>query len=129
MSLRGPLWDWVGLDTIASQLARMERKIDQLLTGQARGKELIMAEAEEIANLVTQVQANKDVTASATLALQGLLDRVSSLDQQLADAIANAGSDVSPEIRAAADALAANTAALQDAVPHISAAIKANTTK
>jgi hypothetical protein len=79
--------------------------------------------------LVQQVQANKDVTASATLALQGLLDRVSSLDQQLADAIANAGSDVSPEIRAAADALAANTAALQDAVPHISAAIKANTTK
>jgi predicted nucleic acid-binding Zn-ribbon protein len=127
MPLRGPLWDWVGLDTIAAQLTRMERKLDQLLTGQARGKELIMAEQEEIANLVQQVTANRDAVAAATQAMNGLVQSQADLSQQLAEAIAAAGSDVSPEIRAAADELQANTDALSAAVPQLAKAIVAGT--
>lgn len=129
MPPRNPFYEWLGLDAIEAQLNRIANKLDSILEAQQVAKEMNMAEAQEIQNLVAQVQANKDVVQSATIALKGLLDRVADLNQQLQEAIANAGSDVSPEIRAAAEELAANTAALADAVPHIAHAVKDNTTK
>ena len=64
---------------------------------------------------------------SATTALQGLVQTVSDLGQELQDAINNAGSDVSPEIRQAAEELKANTDALQSAIPQIAQAVAKNT--
>ena len=128
MPPRGPLWDWVGLDTIASQLTRMEGKLDQLLLGQDTGKELIMAEQEEITNLVQQVQANRDVVQSATTAFNGLVETIDHLSQELRTAIDNS-TDVSPEIKQAAEDLQASTDALRSAIPLMAQAVKANTTK
>src|SRR3954471_6294037 len=101
------IWFWTEqeINDLRAQLNRIEAKIDLLLIGQAKGKELIMSEQEEIANLVVQVQANRDVVQSATTALEGLTQTVADLTQELEDAIAAAGTDVSPEIKAAADAL------------------------
>jgi len=88
---------------------------------------MLMTEQEEIANLVQRVSENRDAVASATTALEGLLQRVASLSQELQAAIAANPSDVSPDIKAAADQIQANTAALQDAVPHIAQAIMQGT--
>ena len=77
MPPRNPFYALVGLDFIEGQLNVINRKLDKLLTGQQQGKELVMAEQEEIANLVQQVQANRDVAQSATTALQGLVQTVS----------------------------------------------------
>ena len=87
---------------------------------------MLMTEQEELANLVQRVAENHDAVASATAALEGLLARVATLSKELQDAIA-AGGDVSPDIKAAADQIQANTAALQDAVPHIAHAIMQGT--
>lgn len=127
MSPRNPFYGLVGLDFIEDQLNRIERKVDKLLLGQTQGKELIMAEQEEIQNLVQQVQQNCDVVQSATTALQGLVQTVSDLGQELQEAINNAGSDVSPEIRQAAEELKANTEALRGAIPQLAEAVAKNT--
>ena len=127
MSPRNPFYGLVGLDFIEDQLNRIERKVDKLLLGQTQGKELIMAEQEEIQNLVQQVQQNRDVVQSATTALQGLVQTVSDLGQELQEAINNAGSDVSPEIRQAAEELKANTEALRGAIPQLAEAVAKNT--
>jgi len=125
------IWFWTEQEIIAlrAQLNRIEAKVKQLLIGQAKGKELIMSEQEEIANLVEQVQANRDVVQSATTALEGLTQTVADLTQELNDAIAAAGTDVSPEIKAAADALRVNTIALEAAIPQLAQAVAANTKK
>jgi chromosome segregation ATPase len=123
------IWFWTEqeIQDLRAQLNRIEDKIDQLLIGQAKGKELIMSEQEEIANLVEQVQANRDVVQSATTALEGLTQTVADLTQELNDAIAASGSDVSPEIKAAADALKVNTVALNAAIPQLAQAVAKNT--
>lgn len=123
------IWFWTEqeINDLRAQLNRIEDKINQLLLGQAKGKELIMSEQAEIANLVVQVQANRDVVQSATTALEGLTQTVADLTQELEDAIAAAGTDVSPEIKAAADALKVNTAMLQDAIPELAQAVAHNT--
>ncbi len=120
---RGPLWNWVGLDAVTAQLNRIEVKVNQLLAGQQAGKALIMSEKDEIANLVAQVSANKDAALAATQAMTGMLQRIADQGKELQDAIASGGTDVSADIKAAADDLQASTAALQDAVPHIAHAI------
>jgi chromosome segregation ATPase len=120
------MWNWRG-SSVASRLNRIEAKIDRLLANQAAGRAMIMSEQEEIANLIQKVSENKDAVKAATMALSGLLDRVASLGQELQDAIAANSSDVSPDIKAAADELQASTAALQDAVPHVAAAIMKGT--
>jgi predicted nucleic acid-binding Zn-ribbon protein len=122
MPPRNPFYDWIGLDYIDSRLDLIDRKLDQLLIGQTKGKELIMAEQEEIANLVTQVTANRDAVQAATTAMNGLVQTVADLNTELQNAIA-ASSDVSPEIKAAADALKENTDALAAAVPQLAQAI------
>ena len=127
MPPRNPFYALIGLDFIEDQLNAINGKLDQLLAGQTHGKELIMAEREEIDNLMQKVQANKDLGQSIDMAVKGLLGRVTSLSQELQDAIANAGSDVSPDIRAAADALEENNRAIADALPHITPFIMANT--
>ena len=119
---RGPLWDWVGLDAVTAQLNRIEVKINQLLAGQQAGKVMIMSEQEEIANLVTQVSANRDAVQAATQAMSGMLQRIADQGAELQNAISNS-SDVSPDIKAAADELKASTDALLDTVPHMAAAI------
>jgi hypothetical protein len=111
---------------VIARLIRIETKLNQLLAGQATGKAMLMTEQEELANLVQRVAENHDAVASATAALEGLLARVATLSKELQDAIA-AGGDVSPDIKAAADQIQANTAALQDAVPHIAHAIMQGT--
>jgi DNA repair exonuclease SbcCD ATPase subunit len=122
------LWYWTEqeIKDLRAQLNRIEGKVNQLLIGQAKGKELIMSEQEEIANLVEQVQANRDVVQSATTALEGLTQTVADLTQELQDAIA-ASTDVSPEIKAAADALKVNTVALNAAIPQLAQAVAKNT--
>lgn len=124
---RNPFYGWIGLDYIDGKLDAINHKLDLLLTGQAKGKELIMAEQEEIANLVEQVRANRDVVASATTALDGLVQKVAQLSEELQDAIDSADSDVSSDIKAVADDLKANTEALQAAIPQLAQAVKANT--
>lgn len=123
---RNPFFDWVGLDDIETYLIRIEQKLDQVLSNQTSGKEMIMAEREEIQNLVNQVRNNRDVAQSATTALQGLVESVARGQQELTDAIA-ANTDVSPDIKAAADELKADTDALRAAVPQLANAIKENT--
>jgi chromosome segregation ATPase len=122
------IWFWTEqeINDLRAQLNRIEDKLDRLLIGQSIGKELIMSEQEEIANLVQQVQANRDVVQSATTALEGLTQTVADLSQELQDAIANS-TDVSPEIKAAADALKVNTAALEAAIPQLAQAVAKNT--
>ena len=82
-----------------------------MLVSERKQMEMAMAEAEEIANLVAQVKANKDVLQSATIAIGGMLDKIATLSQELQDAIAAGGTDVSADIKAAADELQANTVA------------------
>jgi methyl-accepting chemotaxis protein len=108
-------------------LKRIEDKIDQLILSASQELERDMAEKDEIANLVAQVQANKSASDSAKLAFDGFVQQVSELTQQLQDAVAN-NTDVSPDIKAAADALAANTEELRAAIPTVVQAIQANVT-
>jgi chromosome segregation ATPase len=124
---RNPFFEWLGLDELGTRLATIEQKLEQVLSNQTAGKEMIMAEKEEIENLVTQVRQNRDVVSSATTALQGLVAAVAQGQQELAQAIAN-NTDVSPDIRAAADELKADTDALKAAVPALAEAVKENTT-
>jgi ABC-type transporter Mla subunit MlaD len=127
---RGPLWDWVGLDALWQKLDSIEKKLDAVTVQAAKfwkeSKERDMAETEEIANLVQQVQSNKDAVQSATTALAGYVAAVRDLSDQLAQAIANS-TDVSPAIKAAADEIKANTDALQAAIPQVAQAIVKNT--
>jgi chromosome segregation ATPase len=123
---RNPFSEWLGLDELGTRLATIEQKLEQVLSNQTAGKEMIMAEKEEIENLVTQVRQNRDVVSSATTALQGLVAAVAQGQQELANAIAN-NTDVSPDIRAAADELKADTDALKAAVPALASAVTENT--
>jgi hypothetical protein len=118
-----PLWNLFGLDAVTAQLNRIEVKINQLLAGQQAGKAMIMSEQEEIQNLIQQVAANRDASQAAVQAMTGMLQRIADQGQELQDAIAAGGTDVSPDIKAAADDLQASTAALQDAIPHVAHAI------
>jgi predicted nucleic acid-binding Zn-ribbon protein len=104
------------------KLNTIDSKLNNVLRLQQETKELVMSEQEEIDNLVEEVSKNRDAVESATIAMEGLVNQVATLSQQLNDAIANS-SDVSPEIKAAADALAVNTAALQEAVPALAQAV------
>jgi Mg2+ and Co2+ transporter CorA len=123
------LWLWTDEQSreLNATLKRLEGKVDRLLLSGSKLQEMQMAEAEEIANLVQQVTANRDAVAAATQAMNGLVRSQADLSAQLEEAIAAAGSDVSPEIRAAADELQANTEALQAAVPQLAQAIVAGT--
>jgi chromosome segregation ATPase len=123
---KGPLWDWIGLDDLALQLSKIDAKLNILIAGQQAGKELLMAERDEIQNLVQQVTANRNAVDSAKQALQGYMSQISDLTQKLQDAIAN-DSDVSPDIKQAADDLKANTDALVAAIPQVAQAVDANT--
>jgi chromosome segregation ATPase len=119
-------WNILGLDALASQLNNIEKKIDQLVAGQARGKELIMAEMEEITNLTAKVEANRSAIDSAKIGFDGMAKMISDLTTKLQDAIAAGGTDVSPQIKAAADALEAQTEALTAAIPKLATAVGKN---
>jgi chromosome segregation ATPase len=123
----GIWWTNKEIEDIDTRLTRIEKKIDVLLASERRQEERAMAEQEEIANLIEQVEANKDVVQSAVIAIQGLIDRVAQIGQELQDAINAGGSDVSPEIKEAAEKLKANTDALREAIPDLAGAVKANT--
>ena len=69
----GIWWTNQEIEDIATTLKRIEKKLDQVLVSERKQMEMAMAEAEEIANLVAQVNANKDVLQSATMAIAGLL--------------------------------------------------------
>jgi small-conductance mechanosensitive channel len=125
----GIWWTNKEIEDIATTLKRIEKKLDQVLVSERKQTEMIMSEQEEVANLVAQVNANKDVLQSATVAIGGMLDKIATLSQELQDAIAAGGTDVSADIKTAADELQANTVAFQQAVPQMAAAVKANTTK
>ena len=127
---RGPFWDWVGMDVVVEQLNRIERRLDTIerkatnFWNEERARD--MAERDELTNLTSQVEANRDAVASAKTALEGYMARVQDLSTQLEQAIANAG-DVSPDIKAAADAIRTNTDALTAAIPTMVQAIQTNT--
>jgi methyl-accepting chemotaxis protein len=116
-----PAW-WIGTDDVIARLDVIDRKLNAVLKLQQETKDLVMSEQEEIANLVDEVSKNRDAVQSATIAMEGLVSQVATLSQQLNDAIASS-SDVSPEIKAAAEALAVNTAALQAAIPQLAQAV------
>jgi predicted nucleic acid-binding Zn-ribbon protein len=115
------IW-WISSEDIVGRLDAIDTKLNAVLKLQQETKELVMSEQEEIANLVEEVSANRDAVQSATIAMEGLVSQVATLSQQLNDAIANS-SDVSPEIKAAAEALAVNTAALEAAIPQLAQAV------
>lgn len=111
------IFDFLGYNLITAQLTRIEAKIDQLILGQQQGKELIMSEQDEIANLVEQIKESADIAESVRVGFQGMLEQQAKLNQQLQDAIAANASDVSPQIKAAADAVAQNNANLKASIP------------
>jgi hypothetical protein len=75
-------------------------------------------------DLVVKVAAIKTVGESAIAAIQGIALQNAALAQQLADAIAAGNPDA---IKAASDAIAAQTTVLNDSAATIAAAIPANT--
>lgn len=83
-----------------------------------------MATAETLARLQDDVRKNTDAAAAAKLALEGFVTTVADLTKQLQDAIAGGDEDA---IKAAADAIEANNAALTAAIPATSTAVAANT--
>jgi chromosome segregation ATPase len=124
--MANPFYEWLGLDQLEAKLDQIVDKLDNILQAQQAAKETDMAEAQEIANLVQQVTANRDAVQAGTTAMQGLVQTVADLQTELQSAIANS-TDVSPEIKAAADDLMANTQALQQAIPQLARAIVAGT--
>jgi hypothetical protein len=127
---RGPLWDWVGLDVIWQKLEMICQKVDALMTRveilSDQERERDMAEQEELANLIARVEENSDAVDSAKMALEGYLTQVATLTAQLEAAIANGG-DVSPDIKAAADAIRLNTEQLRAAIPQVAEAVAEGT--
>ena len=120
----------VRLGAIERRLGSIEYKLDYLIRDANKfwtdERESDMAEADEIRNLIEQVQANTDASDAARVALEGYLAQVTDLTTRLEQAIANGG-DVSPDIKAAADAIRANTEMLRASIPQVAEAVAENT--
>lgn len=109
---------------IAAQLTRIEQKLDGLVRGT---KETDMAEKEQLDELLARVSENRDVIGSVKVAFEGQAEQLRGLTEQLRVAIEAGGADVSDEIKAAAEALAAQTEELRASIPLTIQAIKENT--
>jgi hypothetical protein len=106
---------------IPAQLTRIEQKIDRLVR---ETKESDMAEKEELAALLERVRANGDVIGSVKVAFEGQAEQMRVLVEELKAAVE---SDSSEDIKAAAEALAAQTEELRASIPATVAAIQENT--
>ena len=108
-----------------------EDKLDKILkaiNALQRKEEQEMAELDDlkanVANLITNVQANGTVIGSAVAAIKGLNDQQKVLSDELAAAIA----DEDPAaIKAASDSIAAQTQLVADQTNALAAAIPAGT--
>ena len=100
-------------------LTAIDKKLDRILQQDVR-EEKDMADIQAaLAKLTATVQADTDVTSSAVTAINGQNQLIQDLRQQIADLIAQGGdlSAIEAAINEAADASAANTAALAAAIP------------
>jgi hypothetical protein len=112
------------LTEVAAQLTRIEQKLDGLARAK---KETDMAEKEQLDALLERVRANGDVIGSVKVAFEGQAEQLRGLAEQLRVAVEAGGADVSDEIKAAAEALAAQTEELRASIPLTIAAIQENT--
>lgn len=81
----------------------------------------------ELDRLVQVTSDNTDATQAATVAMTGLVTSNEKLTTDLQKAIASAGADTTPDVKAAADAIVANNQRLRDAIPKIANAVVDNT--
>jgi hypothetical protein len=113
---------WLSSKEYRELIGRLDAISRQLFL--IRQGEKAMATKADLDALNEQVQANSDATQAAAAALQGYVKTVADLTAQLQQAVA---ADDTAAIQAATQALQANNAVLQAAVPQTAAAVTANT--
>jgi hypothetical protein len=106
---------------LSAQLTRIEQKVDGLVRGT---KETDMAEKEQLDALLARVRENGDVIGSVKVAFEGQAEQMRVLVEQLKTAVAEDNTD---GIKAAAEALAAQTEELRASIPETIVAIQENT--